>query len=213
MVIVRSEKEGDFAAIRDINLRAFEQEDEAALVEALRESSFFVPELPLVAIVDDETAGHIMFTRSRIQTSHEKFPALTLAPMAVLPEYQNQGIGSKLVDEGLNESRRLGYRIVTVVGHPEYYSRFGFIPAGAAVLQCPFPVPDEAFMVLELTARALNGISGMVVYHPEFGATDTGSGAGSSSGPFSPGSWRYWRILRRSGWLLPPGLHLYPPSS
>ncbi len=169
MVIVRDEKEADFAAIREINLRAFGQGDEAALVEALRESSSFVPGLSLVAIVDDETVGHIMFTCSHIQTAHEKVPALTLAPMAVLPEYQNQGIGSNLVKEGLNESRHLGYGIMTVLGHPEYYPRFGFIPASAVGLQCPYPVPDEAFMVLELVAGALNGISGLVVYPPEFG--------------------------------------------
>ena len=95
-------------------------------------------------------------------------PALALAPMAVHPEFQSQGIGSRLVREGLERCRNLGHRIVVVVGHPEFYPRFGFTPARAKGLEAPFPVPDEAFMVTELVPGALDGVSGMIVYPAPF---------------------------------------------
>jgi putative acetyltransferase len=88
--------------------------------------------------------------------------------MAVHPEFQNRGIGSELVRQGLERCRKLGYKVVIVVGHPTYYPRFGFISARAKGLETPFPVPDEAFMVIELTPGALNGISGMIIYPPAF---------------------------------------------
>jgi len=95
--------------------------------------------------------------------------ALALATLAVRPELQNQGIGSELVRDGLERCRNLGHRIVVVVGHPKYYPRFGFSPARAQSLEAPFPVPDEAFLVLELVAGALTGVAGMVRYPPPFG--------------------------------------------
>jgi putative acetyltransferase len=94
--------------------------------------------------------------------------ALSLAPMAVLPEFQNSGIGSQLVRTGLERCRELGHTIVVVIGHPEYYPRFGFVPARKEGLDLPFPVPDEAFMVCKLAPDALERIKGMVKYPPEF---------------------------------------------
>lgn len=99
---------------------------------------------------------------------HSNLPALALAPMAVRPEYQNQGIGSELVRHGLRQCRDLGHKVIVVVGHPEYYPRFGFSLARAKGLEAPFPVPDEAFLVLELVPDALEGIKGVVNYPPEF---------------------------------------------
>jgi putative acetyltransferase len=96
------------------------------------------------------------------------FPALALAPMAVHPEFQNQGIGSRLVMEGLERYRSLGHRIVVVLGHPKYYPRFGFTSARAKGLEAPFPVPDEAFMVAELVPGGLDTVSGMTVYPAPF---------------------------------------------
>ncbi len=170
MVEIRAEKPDDYIAIYDINLKAFNQEDEPRMVEAIRESTSFIPELSLVAVKDDKPVGHIMFSALTIQTEEGHIPALTLAPMSVLPEHQNQGVGSGLVEKGLAKSKILGHEIVMVIGHPEYYPRFGFEPARAKGLETSFPVPDEAFMVLELVAGALNGIAGIVRFPPEFGA-------------------------------------------
>ena len=103
-----------------------------------------------------------------VRTERGAVPAVALAPMAVHPEFQNQGIGSKLVREGLEQCRKLGHKIVIVVGHPNYYPRFGFASARAKGLEAPFPVPDEAFMVKELEGGALDGTVGMVEYPPEF---------------------------------------------
>ena len=98
-----------------------------------------------------------------------------LAPMAVLPEYQNQGVGSLLVRNGLSECQRAGFDIVVVLGHPRYYPRFGFIPASQKGLSCEYQVPDEAFMVIELRPGALNGMSGLVKYQPEFAQFNNGN--------------------------------------
>ena len=88
--------------------------------------------------------------------------------MAVHPEFQHQGIGSELVRKGLERCGRLGHRIVIVVGHPSYYPRFGFISARSKGLEAPFPVPDEAFMVMEFVPGSLDGVSGTVVYSDPF---------------------------------------------
>ena len=115
-----------------------------------------------------KTVGHILFSSVIIQCRGRNVRALALAPMAVLPEVQRRGIGSQLVEKGLECCRTFGHQIVIVVGHPDYYPRFGFSSARAKGLEVPFPVPDEAFMVLELTQGALDNISGMVVYPAPF---------------------------------------------
>lgn len=94
--------------------------------------------------------------------------AMALAPMAVLPDYQNRGIGSLLVQQGMKQCAGLGYEFIVVVGHPEYYPRFGFVPAHQMGLRCKYPVPDDVFMVAELKPGALTGKQALVLYHPEF---------------------------------------------
>ena len=168
MITIRPETAEDYAAIHEVNLLAFGQEIEPRLVEALRRLPDFIPELSLVAAEASQVVGHILFSPFVIETKDGTVPALTLAPLAVRPEFQNQGIGSQLVREGLEECRRLGHSIVVVVGHPEYYPRFGFSPARARGLEAPFPVPDEAFMVLELAPGALDGVAGTVRFPPPF---------------------------------------------
>jgi putative acetyltransferase len=168
MVEIRAEKPDEYSAIHDINLQAFGQEDEPRLVEAIRKSTSFIPGLSLVALQDKRAIGHLLFSALNIETENGDSPALALAPMAVIPELQNQGIGSMLVRRGLEESRRLGFRIVIVIGHSEYYPRFCFEPARSKGLETTFPVQDEAFMALELVEGALNGINGMVRFPPEF---------------------------------------------
>lgn len=166
---IRPEVPGDFPAVARVHGRAFDGEDEARLVDALRRSDAFVPGLSLVAAERAEVVGHILFTRICIKDGGVTREALALAPLAVLPERQRRAIGSALVERGLAECRRLGHRIVIVLGHPEYYPRFGFTPAGERGLRGPFPVRPEAFMVLGLVPGALDGVRGEIEYPPEFG--------------------------------------------
>ena len=169
MITIRPETAEDYAAIREVNVLAFGREIEAKLVEALRESPDFILELSLVAVEGGRVVGHILFSPLVIETKDGSVPALALGTLAVRPESQNQGIGSKLVREGLERCRSLGHRIGVVIGHPAYYPRFGFSPARARGLEAPFPVPDEAFMVLELVPGALDGVAGIVRYPSPFG--------------------------------------------
>jgi putative acetyltransferase len=168
-VVVRAEAPGDRAAVFHLNAEAFGGEDEARLVDALRRSPAFIPELSLVAVRDDEVAGHILFSRVVIRSDRTAAHALALAPMAVAPPWQRTGIGSALVRHGLAAAARLGHAAVVVVGHPGYYPRFGFKDAAGSGIRVPFPVSPGAFMLLELVPGALDGVEGEVEYPPEFG--------------------------------------------
>ncbi len=168
MIAIRPERPGDRAEVRRVNELAFGGPDEAALVDALR--GVAEPQLSLVAEVDGRVVGHIFFSPVSVEAEGSGFTAIALGPMAVQPEFQNQGIGSRLVRRGLEECRRIGEPIVFVVGHADYYPRFGFSPAKGKGLRCEFPVPDEAFMVAELRPGALRGRGGLVRYRPEFGS-------------------------------------------
>jgi len=166
MLIIRSETPGDEAAIRDINEEAFGQKEEAELIEKLRNRGVLA--LSLVAVQDNEVVGHIAFSPVKVESESSSFEAISLAPMAVLPIHQRRGIGSQLVRAGLEECRRLGHKIVVVLGHPEYYPRFGFVTGKVKGIDCEFEVPNEAWMVLELQEGALAGRSGTVKFQPEF---------------------------------------------
>ncbi|HEY9404017.1 MAG TPA: N-acetyltransferase [Pyrinomonadaceae bacterium] len=166
MIIVRAETPEDVVAVHQVNEAAFGRVEEAALVDALRAAAR--PYISLVAEVGGRVVGHIFFSPVTLETEERPHTLLGLAPMSVLPEYQNQGIGSRLVREGLSECRRAGCDAVVVLGHPEYYPRFGFVPASRNGLSCEYPVPDEAFMVAELTPGGLSA-QGRVKYRPEFG--------------------------------------------
>lgn len=168
VVEIRPEGPDDRQAVFDVNHAAFGRENEARLVDALRQSPAFVPQLSLVAVDDSRVVGHVLFTRVTVRGASQAPDALALAPMGVLPPYQKQGIGSALVRRGLENARDLGHRVVIVVGHPEYYPRFGFVPAKPLGILAPFEVPSEAFMVLELQPNALRGVQGQVEYPPEF---------------------------------------------
>jgi putative acetyltransferase len=169
MNLIRTEKPSDFAAIHAVNKQAFDnRESEPGLVIAIRNSENFIPELSLVAEANGKIVGHILFSRIHIETEDGQVPALALAPMAVLPEYQKQAIGSELVRRGLAEAKRLGHAIVIVLGHTAYYPRFGFSAALAKSLECPYGDCGEAWMALELIPGALDGLQGKVVYSPAF---------------------------------------------
>ena len=167
--LIRAERTGDEAAIRGIVAAAFAGSAEADLIEALRLSSAWIPELSRVAVEDDRIVGHVLFTRARIG---DAFAAVALAPLAVEPARQRTGIGDALVREGLAVARARGERAVVVIGHPSYYPRFGFGPALPRGLTSVFAQGGhaDAFMVLELAPGALDGIAGPVAYAPAFGA-------------------------------------------
>jgi putative acetyltransferase len=166
MVIVRDEKPEDLPAIHEVNEKAFGQAAEANLVDALRANGKVL--LSLVAVQDNKVVGHILFSPVVIESERETFAAVGLAPLAVLPEYQNQGIGSRLVRAGLDECRKALYESVVVLGHPEYYPRFGFTPASKHGIKSEYDVRDEVFMIIELREGALLGRTGIVKYQPEF---------------------------------------------
>jgi len=166
---IRVEKENDFQAIKEVNDLAFGQDGESNLIGKIRTSSAFIPALSLVVETEDkEIVGHILFSTIVIETTEGTVQSLALAPMAVKPGYQNEGIGSSLVREGLKRSKELGYHSVIVLGHSAYYPRFGFITASEKDIKSPFEVPDEAFMVIELQKGALNGVQGTVCYPEAF---------------------------------------------
>ena len=170
MIEIRAERAEDAAAVRRVNELAFGGAEEAGLVDALRGAAD--PHVSLVATEGGEIVGHIFFSPvslvSEDGTEDSRFAAMGLAPMAVLPEHQRRGVGSELVRAGLDECRRMGLGVVVVLGHPEYYPRFGFRPASRAGLRCEYPVPDDTFMVVELRPGALAGRRGLVKYHPAF---------------------------------------------
>lgn len=155
-------------AVHRIHSEAFGRPDEGCLVDALRRGETFVPELSLVAEFDDSLVGHILFSKIQIQDGVVAHPALALAPLAVLPEYQRQGIGSRLVAEGLAACARRGTEPVVVLGHPDFYPRFGFRPASQFGIYPPFRVPDEVFMVWAADWDQMKQIRGKVVYPPAF---------------------------------------------
>jgi putative acetyltransferase len=163
-VTIRTEIVADHSMIREVNEAAFGGAEEADLIESLRRDGVVL--LSLVAAVGSRIVGHILFSRMSIDTPSGAAAAVALAPLAVLPGYQRQGIGGKLIREGLDRLRGLGERYVIVVGHPGYYPRFGFSTAPRS-LESPFP-PD-AFMVLQLMPGVLDRIQGRVRYPRAFG--------------------------------------------
>ena len=162
---IRREQPADVHQIREILLAAFDGNDEADLVDRLRDSC---PEaISMVAEEDARLVGHILFSPVVVESADQELVGMGLAPMSVLPACQRQGVGAKLVDAGLSVLREAGHPFVIVIGHPKYYPRFGFQPASQFHLTCEFQVPDNAFMALILDENcSIPG--GLAEYHHEF---------------------------------------------
>ena len=160
--MIRAERAGDREAIFDVHARAFETDAEARLVDTLRDRGAAL--VSLVAEADGAVVGHILF--SPVTMGDRTFAGL--APMAVAPEQQRSGVGSALVRAGIEACRLRGDGAIFVLGHAEYYPRFGFTPAGPRGLHYVSEEFDPHFFVLELREGALDGVRGMVVFHPAF---------------------------------------------
>lgn len=167
MIQIREEEPGDIAAIRMINERAFGRSEEAGIVDRLRLGC--PGAISLVAVLEDQVVAHILFSPVTLDSGGTVIRGMGLAPMAVLPEHQRKGIGSQLVQAGLNALRDVGCPFVIVLGHPNYYPRFGFKPASQYGLRSQWDgIPDKAFMVLVFDEARLRGASGVVRYRSEF---------------------------------------------
>jgi putative acetyltransferase len=162
---IREESPQDHSQVRVVNEAAFGRPDEADLIDRLRHEGAAL--LSLVAERENQVVGHVMFSRMTILTAQGPLAAVSLAPMAVRPENQHQEIGSQLIRRGLDMLRERGERIVIVLGHKDYYPRFGFSSDLARNLTSPFP--PEAFMALELVTGSLAGVQGEVRYPATFG--------------------------------------------
>lgn len=169
-LILREEEASDYKKVFEINFAAFKQENESKLINALRNNfDVFIPELSIVAELNKEIVGHILFTKIQIKNAEGiVFESLALAPMAVLPDFQNLGIGTRLVAHGLEKAKQLNFKSVIVLGHENYYPKFGFKPAHLWNIKAPFEVPLNYFMAIELQQDSLKNISGTVIYPKEF---------------------------------------------
>jgi putative acetyltransferase len=166
MITIREEGPKDTPAVRDVHMQAFGQDLEADLVDQLRQGCDDL--LALVAVMEGRIVGHILFSPAAIEGQEQTVWGMALAPMAVLPEYQRQGIGSQLVQAGIEALKQGDCPFIILVGHPMYYPRFGFEPAKRYGIKSEWAVPDDAFMILVLDEQQRNGLSGVARYRPEF---------------------------------------------
>jgi putative acetyltransferase len=163
---IRHEQPEDIAAVRHVHERAFGRPDEARLVDALRAAGKVA--LSLVAEEDGRVVGHILFSPVTLTSGEHALAGVGLGPMAVLPERQRRRIGALLVQAGLTACRKAGHAYVVVLGHPEYYSRFGFVPASRYNIRSAYEAPDEAFMIVAIQQAVLCDRGGLIRYPPEF---------------------------------------------
>lgn len=166
MIEIRQEQTSDISEVRQVNLDAFPTPAEADLVDALREQAS--PQISLVATHDDAVIGHIMFSPVTLLEGETPIRMMGLAPMAVMSAHQGKGIGSQLVERGLQYCEAEGIKAVVVLGHPNYYPRFGFVPSEQFGIKSTYDVPAEVFMAKELHPGALENIKGTVKYHACF---------------------------------------------
>jgi putative acetyltransferase len=174
MIHIRLETPADIPHIRLVNERAFGQADEADIVDRLRRS-----DADMISLVADDgvgVVGHLLSTPAAVEAGGREVAGMALGPIAVLPDRQRQGIGSALITAAVEILRERGCPFVVLVGHPEYYPRFGFGRASEYQLTCQWPgVPDDAFMAVILDRNAMRSVSGTVRYRPEFdGGADGG---------------------------------------
>ena len=172
-LIIRQEVPPDHHVVRLVVKSAFASEPlsngtEHILIEKLRKSSAFIPDLSLVAVMNNEIVGHILLTQIKIRDNSKVHPSLALAPVSVLPEYQRKGIGSALIRHAHQIAEKLDFTSIVLIGHADYYPKFDYERASKYGIKFPFEAPDENCMVVALTMDALREVRGMVEYPQEF---------------------------------------------
>lgn len=173
-ILIRKELTEEYNTTEKVVKKAFSNETfsdkkEHLLVNRIRKSDAFIPELSLLAIdQDNELVGHILLSKITIVNDDKTVDSLALAPVSVIPEHQKKGIGSQLIHAALKKAKEIGYHSVIVLGHKDYYPKFGFKQARLWNIQAPFDVPDEVFMALELTENYLKNVQGVVHYSNAF---------------------------------------------
>lgn len=171
-MIIRTETPDDYRKVYELNDSAFGNRDsESRLVERIRASAQFIPELSLVAETDQKIVGHLLLSKA-VTVDRQRgveHAVIVLAPIAVSPGYEKQGIGSRLIAEGIHRTKQLGYGVILLIGHPSYYPKFGFKPArnyGYELTQ--FQVSDDVFMVCEVIVGQLKVCAGELQYPQSF---------------------------------------------
>ncbi len=172
-ITVRPENAVDAPAIAEVILRAFQSlsysdHTEQVMVDRLRASNAYLPPLAMVAEIANQIVGHIMLTRVAIRDGETSFASLALAPLSVLPEFQNRGVGTALVKEAHKRALHLGFSSVIVLGTPHYYSQFGYVPLSSCNIRVPFEIREENCMITPLTVDGLSGVRGVVEYPSEW---------------------------------------------
>jgi len=171
---IRQENQSDHNEVNQLIESAFKavvysDQTEHLLVKSLRLSDSFIPELSLVACVEEEIVGHILLTKIKINNTNTSFDSLALAPVSAKPIFQNKGIGGQLIEASHEIAKALGHHSIILVGHEGYYPRFGYKLLNNYKIQLPFEAPDKNCMVIELVKNGLQYISGVVKYDPAFG--------------------------------------------
>ena len=165
-MIIKNATDSDLNCVLGIQTDAFGHNKESNLVNDLLNDDSAKPLLSLLAVDDKEAVGHILFTKVRITGNEDALFAMILAPLAIMPNAQGKGVGGKLIKEGLSQLFEANVNLVFVLGHPEYYPRFGFKPAGIRGFEAPYPIPDKnasAWMVQELRPGVIGNFSGKII--------------------------------------------------
>jgi len=173
-ITIRKEEKGDFKTVFELIRSAFENEElsdhkELFFVERLRSSNAFVPELSIFAQTNNQIVGYLLLTKIMIEDTHKNsYTSLALAPVAVLPAFQGKGIGGKLIQAAHDKAKKLGFGSVVLLGHENYYPKFGYKLTKEFEIKLPFEVPEDNCMAIELLKNALQNVSGVVRYPKEF---------------------------------------------
>jgi len=172
-ITIQQESNSDHKIVFELIRAAFKEEKysdqkEHFLVAHLRNSTAFIPALSLVAVVENKIVGHILLTKIKIKNQEDTVDSLALAPVSVLPSFQKKGIGSQLITYAHQRAKDLGFKSIILVGHKDYYPRFGYQPLGQYGITLPFELPPENCFGIELVENALKAIEGVVEYPKAF---------------------------------------------